>query len=579
MKKSKVPAPKPAAPVPAATRKFKTWHYACAVLLAIFVLFQVYGPALNGPFVYDDPYLPFAAPGFEDRTIKEVVLTVRPLLMLSFWLNLHISGDQPYGYHLWNVVLHSITGFFVFLIVLKLLRRVDQDRQRTFMLACFASGVFLLHPLQTESVAYIASRSEALSVFFAYAALAVFLTQPPEGISWVRSFSVLILFGCAALTKEHTAVLPAVLVAIDYYWHPGFSIRGILRNWRLYAPMALAAAAGLSFVLWVLRGSDTAGFGMKNLQWYEYFFTQCRAIWVYLRLFLLPYGLNIDHDFPLSHSITDHGAIFGLIGLVALLAAAWIYRKQYPLASFGVVLFLMLLAPTSSFVPIRDTLVERRFYLPSIGLLLVLVDILRRIELPKARLAPALAAVLIVLGVLTHHRNRLWGDSLLLWGDAVAKSPNKARPHSQLAFALQRANRCADALPHYEKASQLAKSDPRNLINWALALDCVGRQDEAIAKLKQALALEETGHIYSLIGMIYGKQGLLKESLEALDTAVRLEPLNDMAYVYRGNVYVSSNEIQKAIAEYRHALAINPRNEVARMTLMRIGATTRQQKQ
>src|SRR5512143_4147669 len=119
--------------------------------------------------------------------------------------------------------------------------------------------------------------------------------------------------------------------------------------------MLAAAGAWGGFAVWrVLQGAPTAGFHVAGLTPATYFFTQCRVIWTYVRLFFLPSGQNVDPDVAVSHGLLDHGAIFGLAALIALIAAAWIYRRRWPLAAFGVFMFVLLLAPTSSFIPISD---------------------------------------------------------------------------------------------------------------------------------------------------------------------------------------------------------------------------------
>jgi protein O-mannosyl-transferase len=124
-----------------------------------------------------------------------------------------------------------------------------------------------------------------------------------------------------------------LLLLTDYYWNPGFSLTGIRRNWRLYVPVVLIGALAGLFVALVLRSATTAGFGVKEFTWYQYFFTECRAIWDYLWMFLLPIGQNLDPEFPISRSITDHGAIVAMLGLLAVSVGAWIYRRRFPLAS------------------------------------------------------------------------------------------------------------------------------------------------------------------------------------------------------------------------------------------------------
>src|SRR5579864_5800482 len=130
------------------------------------------------------------------------------------------------------------------------------------MLAAFAAGIFLLHPVQTEAVAYVASRSENLSLLFFLGALTLFLYRKTEAVSWRVAFGVLLLYLAAVCVKEHAVALVGVLLITDFYWNPGFSFAGIRRNWRLYAPITLAACAGGAFVGLVLRQSNTAGFNI-----------------------------------------------------------------------------------------------------------------------------------------------------------------------------------------------------------------------------------------------------------------------------------------------------------------------------
>lgn len=546
------------------------WHYALAALAAVFVVFTVYGPALSGPFFLDDTYLPYAMAIYEDQPFSKWMEGVRPVLMLSYWLNFQQSAQETFSYHVINVLLHLLNGALVFLIVRKALdweRTVKPERE---ILAAFAAGLFLLHPLQTESVSYIASRSEGLSVFFFLAAFAVFIYRRSVSASWSIAAMVLALFGVACLTKEHAAVLPGLLLLTDYYWNPGFSLEGIKRNWKIYLPVLAGGAAAVVFVLRVLRASTSAGFALKDFTWFQYFFTQCRAIWHYLLFFVLPVGQNIDHDFPPSMTILHHGALLGLLGLVLLIGAAWYYRRRSPLISYGVFTFLLLLAPTSSFIPIRDTLVERRMYLPFIGFLFVTVGLLRYWKTSRTVLVTTLVAVLCVEGVLTYNRNRLWGNAADMWADSVAKSPKKYRPQFQLAYADYLANRCPEAVTGFSKAAEIQKPDYGLLVDWALASDCAGNSADALVKLRQAAALNGSAHVYSQIGMEYAKLAQYPQALDALDQAVKLDPNFGMTYVYRGHIFALQGNKPRAATEYQKALEIDPHNQAARDAMVRL---------
>ncbi|MGA2325122.1 MAG: tetratricopeptide repeat protein [Bryobacteraceae bacterium] len=547
--------------------EIRPWHYALALAAALVAVLEAYGPALRGQFVFDDAYLPMAVQDFSNAPLRLWVGGVRPLLMFSFWVNYRLYDLDPLSYHLFNVLCHFATSVLVFLVARRVLTWAGTGGFPRAALAAFAGGVFLLHPVQTESVAYVASRSEVLSGLFFCAAWVVFLYRRSDALSWPAAAAVLILFGAAVSSKEHAAVLPLLLLATDYYWNPGFSLQGIRRNWRLYALLAAGVALALRVILGVLRGADTAGFALKDLTWVQYFFTQCRVIWVYIRLFFLPYGQTVDYDFAVSHNLLEHGAVLGLIGLAALAAAAVYFRRRYPLASYGYFVFLILLAPTSSVLPIIDPIAERRMYLPILGLLLMALEFLRRWKVRRGTLAVTLAGCVLLMGALTRLRSQVWSNATALWEDAAAKSPRKQRVQEQLGFAYYAEGRCQLALERYQAAARVARPDYRLLVEWAGACDCLNRLDEALAKLRQAAALSNTAHVNSEIGRVYVKQGKRAEALAALNAAVRLNPRFEATYVYRGVLYANSNEWEAAAAEYRRALSLDPSDQQARSGL------------
>ena len=509
--------------VAAAPRADRRWWYVAGICALAYAGFQAYGSVLNGPFVFDDRFLPFRVPNFPNDLRYWIGLT-RPLLMLSYWLNYQISATETLWYHIYNVFFHICASFLIFLIVRKILR-FPQARAGTanddggrLLLSAFAAGVFLLHPINTESVAYVASRSEALSVLFFLAAFTLFLYRESVAVTWRVAAGVLLLYASAVSVKEHTVVLVALLLLTDYFWNPGFSFAGIRSNWRLYVAVVLGAGGGLLFVWWVLAHATTAGFNLKDFTWYQYFFTQCRAFFVYLRLFFLPINQNADYSFPISHSITEHGAIFALAGILLLLGLAIAFRRRYPLACYGFLVYVALLAPTSSFIPIQDPVAERRLYLPMIGMLLVVTDVLQRLRVQRRVLGGAMAVVLLIAGVLTYQRNHVWTSDVALWQDTVRKSPQSARAHFQLAYAYHfEANQCQLALPEYAAVDRIAgpSYDKRYslLIDWAEAYECAGKVEDALAKFRQAATLEPGAHVYQEIGTICAKHDRFAESL------------------------------------------------------------------
>jgi tetratricopeptide (TPR) repeat protein len=563
-----------------APRTDRRWWYIGGVLALAFAGFQAYGSVLNGPFVFDDGALPFRVPNFPG-TLRTWIGLNRPLLMLSYWLNFQISPTDTLWYHIYNVFFHICSSVLVFLIVRKVLSfpqaaagQADDDTGR-LMLSVFAAGLFLLHPVNTESVAYVASRSENLSVMFLLAAFALFLYRHSIAVTWRVSIGVLLLYGAAISVKEHTVALVAVLLLTDYFWNPGFSFAGIRRNWRLYVPVVLGAGVGLTFVWKVLAHANTAGFNIKDFTWYQYFFTECRAFFVYLRLFVLPFNQNADYMYPVSHTITEHGAIFGLIGILLLIALAIVYRRRFPLASYGFFVFLVLMAPTSSFVPIQDPLAERRLYLPMIGLLFIVVDGLQRLSLERRKLAWTMGAVLLIFGVLTYQRNTVWTSDVALWQDTVEKSPQNPRAHFQLAYAYQfEANQCQRSVPEYAAVDRLAGPAYERryalLIDWAEALECSGQVDEALSKLRMAAAVEPGAHVYEEIGMMCAKHDRFADALEAFKIAEKYDPNYPLLFANRGGLYEKMKQYPQALENYKRALQLDSSIQTAADGLARL---------
>lgn len=551
-------AAKPAIAKPKNTSRW-IWVAACAA--AVYLVFQVYSPALNGPFVFDDTSQPYHSQDF-DSSLLVWMHGVRPLLMFSYWLN-YQNSPAPFGFHVVNVIIHLLNGALIFLALRKLLQRDSTG----WLLPAFGGAIFLLHPIQTEAVSYIAGRSEGLSVLFFLAAYVLFLYRPAPAITWTFALAVLLLFGAAAMTKEHTLVLPAVLLLTDYYWNPGFSVSGIRCNWRLYVTIAIGAIAGVALVAKVLVQSTTAGFALKDFTWYQYFFTQCRAFFVYLRLLVFPAAQNVDWDFPLSRNVLDHGAIIGLLAIVMLTGAAMYFRRRYPLVSYGFFVYLLLMAPASSFVPIQDTLAERRLYLPMIGILIMVTAVIARLHLERRTLAIGMGVVTAVLAFTTYQRNTVWASDTALWEDAAMHSPNKQRVHFQLGHVYYSKGRCPEAVSQFAAAAKVRKPNYGLLVDWGLALDCVDQPEAAIAKFREAVALAPSAHGYTQIAMVYAKRAQWPEALEALNQAEQLDPKYPVIYYYRGGVRAKTGNFAGAVTDYRYALALDPQLEPARQGL------------
>ena len=529
---------------------------------ALIAAFLVYAPSLSGDFVFDDRSLPMFYTNAVAIPLR-AWLGVRPLLMATFYFSFHTSGLDTTGYHALNVILHSGCAVLVFFAIRRLLEWANADADKRTGVAAFGAGLFLLHPVQTEAVSYIASRSETLSVLLFLAAFNVFLYRRNWAIDVKTSAIVLVLYGCAMSCKEHTAMLPAALLLTDYFFNPGFSTAGIRRNWKLYVPIGIAGVAGLFYFSTYIVAGSNLGFGMKGLSAYDYALTEFRALFVYFRLFVLPYGQSVDYSFPISHSLLDQGAIFYGIALLALIAAAFYYRKRYPLACYGFLLALLLFAPTSSLLPIKDPLVERRMYLPFIGLALIACEAALQIPWRRNRLNAVLAMVCVVFGILTFERNGKWTGMEALWRDVVSKEPRNTRALMGLADAYALRGQCGEAIPYFQRAERLEPSDYRNTYNLASAYDCVNQEEAAIAGYKKAIGIKPSADAWAHLAMIQMKQSQFDAAYQSLDKAQQLDPAYLLTYTYRGILNLAFAKFDLAEQQFRSVLAADPQNELA----------------
>ncbi len=551
---------------PAAGAVTTPWPWIGTGFAALILLFWAYGPTMSTGFLFDDAKQRFAMPAASDP-LSSWIGPVRPVLMFTYFVNTRMSPNDTGSYHLFNLFIHVLSGALVYFVIRRLLTLANLDQSSRTPFALFGALLFLLHPLQTESVAYISGRSDALCGMLACASFAAFLYRKTPAISWGAVAAVVLLFGASVLTKEQAVVLPALFLLTDLWWNEASPLAAVRANWKLYVVLALGAAAGIALFWSLILGTGTggsAGFSLKDFTWYQYLFTQFRVIVTYILNFLLPFNLNADYDFPVSHNILEHGAVFYLIALLALAALAVRYRRGFALSGYGFFVFLVLLAPTSSILPIQDPIADRRMYLPILGLILIVIDLLRRLRMEPKAVAALAGAIVLALGFATHARAEVWSDPVDLWQDTARKSPNKFRPHFQLAFAYYVAGRNDLAIQEFEKTASIQPPTVDMLMDWGLAYDGLNQPDKALEKFHQAAAMEPSAHAWSQIAYIYAKQSKWKEALLALDDAAKINGDFPAIWMYRGQIMLATNQPAVAIPMFQRALQLDSSQTPAR---------------
>ncbi len=434
-----------------------------AALLAVIVAI-VYVNSLAAPFLFDD--LLFVG---QDGMIRQAWdwdswrYLNRAFATWTLQWNYEVGrGFYPWQYRLTNVVIHIAAGLALFGLVRRTLLLPGGARSategvpysdhaavvipqhiadRADWFAAAVALLWLVHPLQTQAVTYVVQRYESLMAMFFLLTLyfAVRGAQSKKPRDWYIAAFVACSLG--ALSKEIIAVAPLVVLLYDRAFLTGTFAGAWRRRWPLYLTLLLPAA----FLLVVTRQSfvgertGSVGFGMEHITAWEYFRSQPGVILHYLRLSFWPDRLILDYGWPVAQSPL---AIYGLGAVIVLLVGASLWATwRYPKLGFLGLSFFLILAPTSSILPIKDLAFEHRMYLPLATVVvltaLAVEQLMVRLRLPESvRIQAALVLVALVAGSLslrTMLRNRDYADSVAIWAQCIENNPAHARPYRILA--------------------------------------------------------------------------------------------------------------------------------------------------
>lgn len=487
----------------------------------------VYSNSFSVPFHYDDIY--FIKENIQIKSLPlfgawissswTSIFTSRAFLLFTFLLNYILGGFDTFGYHLLNLLIHTGSAFMLYLF---LLRYVEPDKDKGYSASgILAALLFLIHPIATESVTYLSSRSSLLATFFILASLLCFFkaTGKKLHVGWYIGSLLLFLLGLS--TKQTAVVLPLLLLLSDFllitkdrtqfiarlkYHFPFFLIIGLL--FALYVPSVIQPEA--------VR------------PWSTHIYTEICVFVEYLRLLVLPVGLTIDHQVtPILHM--DARVLLSLLLFILLLAGGFYLRKKKPLISFSIFWFFINMAPFLA-IRLNDFMAERWVYAASIGFSIVLAELLMQAVSGYRRLGIALIVLLVTAGgVMTFMRNQVYVSHITLWEDAARKTPDNYRPYSILSRAYRENGNQAKAIKAALESIKLAAADKRV---------------EVMAHINLAAAYTDLEE--------FQKADYALESIEPY-AAGQFEFHNN-----RGTLAMKMNDYEKAIKSFLRASEIRP---------------------
>ncbi|HUI06033.1 MAG TPA: tetratricopeptide repeat protein [Verrucomicrobiae bacterium] len=527
----------------------------------------------------------------------------RPFINLSLAINYALGGFNVRGYHALNLTIHILAGLTLLGIVRRtLLRPVLRERfgAAADELALASALLWMLHPLQTEAVSYIVQRAESIMGLFYLLTLYCFIRgveSPASGNgkwfmgngSWqprARLWYGISVAACALgmASKEVMVSAPVMVMLYDRVFVSGSFREAWRRRWPLY--LALGCTWILLGCLLVSAGvfaySSMTAQRIGITRW-EYLTTEPGVILHYLRLCVWPRPLYFDfYEWPVAR--TWMGILPpAVVLLIPVAAAAWAWGRNPvptprvgPIWGFLCAWFFLILAPTSSVVPLHDVIFEHRMYL-SLAAVVCLV-VMGLYSLAGRRSFPVFVLLAIALGFLTCRRNRDYRSDIALRLDAVAQAPNAPLPRYGLGVALQQAGRFQEAIDQYERVVRLRPGLVEGHYFLGLCLDQVGRTHEAIEQYEQTLWLKpEQASALNSLGVALAKVGRLQEAVEHFQQSVYYKPGYAEARTNLGIALSRLGKLPEAMEQYREALRLKPDSAEAHyylgLGLERLGRT------
>src|SRR5215470_5449905 len=565
------------------------WLVPALPSLAALVAFS---SALVGGFQqWDDVVLLVDNPGFRGLSwshlrwmfTADLMGHYMPLSWLSYGLDYVIWGLRPFGYHLTSICLHVANVALVYLVALRILRRVlpasaprpGADEIR--LGAAVAALIFGVHPLRVESVAWITERRDVVcGLFYLLAVLLYLKAVDPEsegGRTHARLYwGAVVAFGLALLAKSMAVTLPAVLLILDAYplrrLRPGargWLTPGPWRIWRQKVPFVLLAAAVAAGAFRALH-SGAAATPWERLGLLERVALSAYSIVFYLQKMLLPVGLSPLYELSLPVRAFDRPFVLsGAIVLLMTIAALGLRRRAPGFLAAWTCYLVALLPVAGIFHNGYQIAADRYTYLPGVawavlgggGFLMAWVHIRGRRAVANAVIL-AVTAVFVVLVVATWRQSTIWRDDETLWRRAVQLDPSSSIAASNFGSALRARGRVDEAIEHSRRALVLRPDYPQAHLNLGLAMAQQGRPAEAEMHFRRVLVSKpQSVSAHVGLGSSLEAQGREDEASEQFRQAVRIEPSSARPHNDFGVALARRGRIEDALAEFREAVRLD----------------------
>ncbi len=542
-------------------------HHQKLLLVLIVVISAVaYLPSLfNGYTAWDDPHHIILNEDIKSLSPQNILKMFRsyyvgmyhPLTTLSFALNYHFTGLNPFYYHLTNYIFHIVNILLVYFVIRKI-------QPRPFV-ALFSALILGIHPMHVESVAWITERKDVLYAFFFLLSLLWYLQyHSTQKKTWL--WLSIGAFLCSLLSKSAAVILPIILFLIDWYQHRKWS-KDVLEK---IPYLALSLLFGIISLI-----SQHAG---NHPHFHQDFtlldrpFLTCYAFSYYCIKYFLPTSLSAIHPFPtkLGNLLpTEYylSPLFVII-VIAFLWKRWQCSREY---QFGLFFFITTIILVLQIFPLGYAVVAERYtYIPYLGISFFVGTIFDTV-MQKNKYLQRIILILpifitILFGVETHQRTKVWKDTFTLFTDASIKSPTEYGRNNMLAFAYKLEGDLQLALNKYKTTIDLLDLSLQHnnqisevYIERGFAYWKLGDTTAAVKDYLSAIELDpKVPQYYQQLGTIYLRTREFDKAIESFTSAINLNPKDETYYHERGIAYLRSQQYEKALSDFNTAIQLKP---------------------
>ncbi|HTS19279.1 MAG TPA: tetratricopeptide repeat protein [Verrucomicrobiae bacterium] len=538
-----------------------------ATAVAIFAASAwLYWPSVHGEFLDGDDTLAlrqsFRLNGLTWRALKwELTYTVdyyQPLARLSHVVDYQLFGENPLGHHVMSIALHSFNATLVFGFLWSLLSATPFSANERFTLALGTTLIFAIHPFQTESVAWLAGRTQVLCTTFGIASLWVYVTG---GKRWL----VFVLFLLAMMSKPMAVSFPFILLAIDYYplrRYQQLTWGRLL--WEKTPLFAVAFVASLATIFTKAQSNQVATLAATPLS--------SRLLLLFVSLSFYPCKLlwpsHLSPDFPLDSTLAfaPRWAWASVIFVVAITLVVVMERRHWPMLVACWASYLALILPVSGLVTTASSpiLTMRYAYVAMLPILLAigaaLICVWRRSNtVGHLALAGLLAALLCAFAAGSRHLIPIWRDDESRRGAALAEFPNSDLLNRDYAMVVLNQGNPAAALKYAQRDVQVVPNVYQSHGELALVLARLGRGNEALAQAEEAYRLNpRRGEAEVSLGVILLDLGKPSEAVYHFQQALRIQPDTPTAHYNLGYCLCQAHQLPEAASQFEAELKINP---------------------